>query len=52
METADYDQLNAVLSDCKAGDSLTADCYRYDKNGKKSSFTITFQLMEDRSGNF
>ena len=25
METADYDQLNAVLSDCKAGDSLTAD---------------------------
>ena len=24
-ETADYDQLNAVLSDCKAGDSLTAD---------------------------
>lgn len=51
-ETADYDQLNAVLSDCKAGDSLTADCCRYDKNGKKSSFTITFQLMEDRSGNF
>lgn len=51
-ETADYDQLNAVLSDCKAGDSLTADCCRYDENGKKSSFTITFQLMEDRSGNF
>lgn len=51
-ETADYDQLNAVLSDCKAGDSLTADCCRYDENGKRSSFTITFQLMEDRSGNF
>lgn len=51
-ETADYDQLNAVLSDCKAGDSLTADCCRYDENRKKSSFTITFQLMEDRSGNF
>lgn len=51
-ETADYDQLNAVLSDCKAGDSLTANCCRYDENGKKSSFTITFQLMEDRSGNF
>lgn len=51
-KTANYDQLNAVLSDCKAGDTLTADCYRYDDTGKKTSFTIQFQLMEDRSGNF
>jgi len=54
----DYDELNEIISNCKAGDQLTAECRRYSlKNGNKDkpeekTFTITFKLMEDTSGDF
>lgn len=53
-----YDELNEIISNCKAGDQLTAECRRYtvenNKNGKpkEEDFTIKFKLMEDTSGDF
>lgn len=47
-----YDDLNTVLESFHANDTLTASCYRFDDAGKQQKFTIAFQLMEDRSGNF
>ncbi len=49
---ANYDDLNTVLESFHANDTLTASCYRFDDAGKQQKFTIAFQLMEDRSGNF
>lgn len=49
---SNYDDLNTVLESFHANDTLTASCYRFDDAGKQQKFTITFQLMEDRSGNF
>ena len=47
-----YDDLNAVLETCTANETLSADCYRFDDAGNQQTFSIKFQLMEDRSGNF
>lgn len=47
-----YDDLSTVLESFHANDTLTASCYRFDDAGKQQKFTIAFQLMEDRSGNF
>ena len=56
----DYDDLNEIISSCKAGDQLTAECRRYSLPLKSSNknkpeektFTIKFKLMEDTSGDF
>lgn len=53
----DYDDLNEIISNCKAGDQLTAECRRYsEKNNQdkpeEKTFTIKFKLMEDTSGDF
>jgi serine protease Do len=48
-----YDDLNDLLTEYSADDTLTADCYRYNEDtAEKETFTITFRLMEDTSGNY
>lgn len=47
-----YNDLNAILETCTANEMLTANCCRFDDAGNQQKFSITFQLMEDRSGNF
>ena len=51
-EVNNYDDLSAVIFDCKAGDVLTAECRRYSKDGSYKDFTIKFALMEDTSGDY
>ena len=47
-----YNDLNAILETCTTNEMLTANCCRFDDAGNQQKFSITFQLMEDRSGNF
>lgn len=51
-----YDDLFAVIQDCKAGDVLTAKCrsFNADDNGKVTAhdYVIEFELMEDTSGDY
>lgn len=52
----DYDDLFAVIQDCKAGDVLTAKCksFNADDSGKVTAhdYVIEFELMEDTSGDY
>lgn len=48
----DYDSLNAAIAGKVGGDTVKAVCRRYRKDGTYQEFTISFQLMEDTSGNY
>ena len=48
----DYDSLNAAIAGKVGGDTVKAVCRRYQKDGTYQEFTISFQLMEDTSGNY
>lgn len=47
-----YDELYAVISDCKAGDIVEAECIRFDENGDEKAFSISFALSSDTSGDY
>lgn len=52
-----YDELFAVIDNCKAGDVLTAECRTFEtgeseKDFRSKSYTIEFKLMEDKSGDY
>lgn len=52
-----YDELLAVINECKAGDVLTAECRTFsfgngEKDFKAHDYTIEFELMEDTSGDY
>lgn len=52
-EVCDYDSLAAALEGCGPGDTVTAKCRRYGSSQSDyTDFEISFQLMEDRSGDF
>ncbi|MDE6005363.1 MAG: trypsin-like peptidase domain-containing protein [Oscillospiraceae bacterium] len=48
---SDYDDVLAVLDGCKGGDTVTAECARFEK-GKIAYYDIAFKLEEDTSGNY
>ena len=52
-EVYDYDSLSAAMEGCGSGDTVTAKCRRYGSSQSDyEDFEISFQLMEDRSGDF
>lgn len=51
-EVSDYSELHEVISNYEAGDTLSADCVRYSKDGSKEKFTIEFKLNADTSGDY
>ncbi|MDE6708190.1 MAG: trypsin-like peptidase domain-containing protein [Oscillospiraceae bacterium] len=50
-KVSDYDEVLAVLDGCKGGDTVTAECARYEK-GKIAYYNIEFKLEEDTSGDY
>ena len=50
-EVSDYDDVLTVLDGCKGGDTVIAECARYEK-GKIAYYDIEFKLQEDTSGNY
>ena len=51
-EVSDYSELHEVISGYSAGDTLSADCVRFDKEGNKETFKIKFKLNADTSGDY
>ncbi|MGN0591287.1 trypsin-like peptidase domain-containing protein [Ruminococcus sp.] len=52
-EVYDYDSLSAALEGCGPGDTVTAQCRRYGSSQSDyKDFDISFELMEDRSGDY
>lgn len=52
VEVSDYSELHEVISGYSAGDTLSADCVRFDKEGNKETFKIKFKLSADTSGDY
>lgn len=57
QDVNNYDDLFAVIDDCKAGDVLTAECRTFEtgeteKDFRSRDYTIEFKLMEDKSGDY
>lgn len=50
-KVSDYDSVLAVLDGCKGGDTVTAECARYEK-GRIAHYEIEFKLEEDTSGDY
>lgn len=51
-EVSDYSELHEVISNYEAGDTVSAECVRYNTDESKEEFTIEFKLNADTSGDY
>ena len=51
-EVNNYDELCAAIEGIGAGVPLEAECRRYSEDGTYEDFTISFEMMEDTSGDY